>query len=213
MLKQNTVKIFAIILAATVVVFIIAQAFIMKGVSQTERHAYEVLEQWGDVEIRRYASALFSSVELPDKPYREVSGSGFRVLAGYIFGGNESGEKIAMTSPVVMEYSDTPRMMFMVPSDYNREQLPAPNDKRIQFHEEESCVMAVVRFGGWADDAKIADYRKKLEQALEAKGIAHSGVFRYMGYNPPFEVSNRRNEVAVELVAYTNSVENVISAQ
>ncbi|TVR38291.1 MAG: heme-binding protein [Cryomorphaceae bacterium] len=206
-------KSLAIILAATLVVFIVAQAFIMKGVSQTEKHAYEVLEQWGEVEVRRYATALFSSVELPDKPYREVSGSGFRVLAGYIFGGNESGEKIAMTSPVVMEYSDKPRMMFMVPSGYNEEQLPVPNDERISFHREDARIMAVVRFGGWADDAKIAEHRSMLEKVLADKNIAHNGVFRYMGYNPPYEVSNRRNEVAVQLVGYAQQEEITISGQ
>ena len=34
------------------------------------------------------------------KTYRDLSGPGFRKLAGYIFGGNEANAKISMTSPV-----------------------------------------------------------------------------------------------------------------
>lgn len=62
--------------------------------------------------------------------------------------------------------------------------------------------MAAVRFGGWADDAKIKEHEKKLAAALEAEGIAHTGKFSYLGYNPPYDIINRRNEVITELVDY-----------
>jgi hypothetical protein len=38
---------------------------------------------------------------------------------------------------------------------------------------------------------------------LEKHNLTHTGKFSYLGYNPPFEVINRRNEVAVELINFT----------
>jgi hypothetical protein len=34
---------------------------------------------------------------------------------------------------------------------------------------------------------------------LDAEGIKYTNRFYYLGYNPPFEVFNRKNEVIVEL--------------
>ena len=43
------------------------------------------------------------------------------MLAGYIFGGNDREQKIAMTSPVVMEMDSTMTMKFLVPAQYTME--------------------------------------------------------------------------------------------
>ena len=61
--------------------------------------------------------------------------------------------------------------MFMVPSEYKREELPDPNNERIQFEQHEEKVMAAVTFGGWADDEKIAQHRSQLETMLRKQGI------------------------------------------
>jgi hypothetical protein len=37
---------------------------------------------------------------------------------------------------------------------------------------------------------------------LEKHGLKHRGNFSYMGYNPPYEMLNRRNEVVVELTSF-----------
>ena len=50
------------------------------------------------------------------------------MLAGYIFGGNDKEEKIAMTSPVAMSLKDSTTMLFLVPKKYTRDNLPVPND-------------------------------------------------------------------------------------
>ena len=59
--------------------------------------------------------------------------------------------------------------------------------------------MAAITFGGWANDEKLEKYKQKLKSALEAEGIAYTNKFYFFGYNPPYEVFNRKNEVAVEL--------------
>ena len=59
--------------------------------------------------------------------------------------------------------------------------------------------MAAITFGGWANDEKIAEYKQKLIAALNVEGIKHNNRFYFLGYNPPFEVFNRKNEIIVEL--------------
>lgn len=100
-------KITMIIIISILSILAIAQILISKNSRDTEQHKYAVLKKFDKFEIRKYEAAIFSSVKLNVDSYKETSGKGFRILAGYIFGDNESNEKIAMTSPVVMEISDT----------------------------------------------------------------------------------------------------------
>jgi hypothetical protein len=145
---------------------------------------------------------LFSSVKLNKKGYKESSSEGFGILAGYIFGANETNEKIAMTSPVVMELGDTSKMMFMVPKNYNLKNLPNPNNPKIVFEKKEEKIIAAIRFDGWADDEKIEKYKSILINELVKEKLNYLDKFTFLGYNPPYEVMNRRNEVVVELINY-----------
>jgi len=188
-----------IILGIIGVIFFIAQGFIMKSSSDIEQHPYVVLKTYEDFEVRQYAPALFSSVKMKEDSYEEISSPGFRVLAGYIFGGNEKNESIAMTSPVRMEIGDTSKMSFIVPREYDLDELPKPNNGRIYFEQEEQKIMAAIAFGGWANDQKIKEYSEKLAKSLEENGIKTKGKFAYLGYNPPYQMFNRRNEIVVEL--------------
>ncbi len=191
-----------LILVSTFVLGIFAQAYIRNNVGNTETHAYTVVKTYPEFEVRKYAPALFTSVDLPGKTYSDNSGDGFRILASYIFGGNERNEQIAMTSPVVMEMGEALNMKFMVPSAMDEADMPKPNRSDIRFEKHEEKIMAAVRFGGWANDEKINTHIALLSQALADEGIEHTGHFSYLGYNPPYEVSNRRNEVVVELLNY-----------
>ncbi len=193
-------KIFIIIFVSLCIVFFTLQGFIMTSTSNTEKYQYEVVKEYDDFEVRKYQAALFSSVDLSGDSYESNSGTGFRILAGYIFGGNQTGEKIAMTSPVAMQLNDSNRKMsFMVPSNYDKKRLPTPNNESIYFEEKKECMMAAIRFGGWANDKKIEAHVTQLKKYLEKEGLAHKNNFSYFGYNPPYEVVNRRNEVVVEL--------------
>ena len=195
-------KILFVIIILVVSVVTMAQVYISKYSSRTEQHKYEVIKSYDKFEIRRYEPALFSSVILEKKGYKENSGEGFRILAGYIFGGNESNEKIAMTSPVSMELGDTSKMMFMVPESYQLENLPTPNNSKIVFEKKEEKIMAAIQFSGWADDEKIEKYKLILINELEKEKLLSNGKFTFLGYNAPFELTNRRNEVIVELINY-----------
>jgi len=195
-------KIVIIIISISVSTIAIAQIYLSGSTQQTEQHSYKVIKKFDKFEIRKYDAALFSSVKLNQKGYKESSSEGFRILAGYIFGDNETKEKIAMTSPVVMELGDTSKMMFMVPKNYNLKNLPNPKNSKIVFEKEEEKIIAAIRFDGWADDEKIQKYKTILMNELVKEKLSYINKFSFLGYNPPYEVMNRRNEVVVELINY-----------
>ena len=180
----------------------IGQIYISRSTQQTEQHRYKVIKQFDKFEIRKYDPALFSSVKLNKKGYKESASEGFGILAGYIFGDNKTNEKIAMTSPVVMELGDMAKMMFMVPKNYTLKNLPTPKNGKIIFEKQEEKIMAAIRFDGWADDEKIEKYKSILMDELVKEKLNYINKFTFLGYNPPYEVMNRRNEVVVELINY-----------
>ena len=120
------------------------------GIRSEENPNYEVMHKEQSFEIRSYASYVVAKTTV-DGDFKEAQGKAFRILAGYIFGGNQQKKSISMTAPVVM---DTPSksesiamtspvvqspsgdgwsMTFMMPSKYKLSDLPVPKDQRVKF--------------------------------------------------------------------------------
>lgn len=192
-------KVIIILIIVVIFAIFMIQAITEKSSNKIEQYAYVVERVIRDVEIRQYEDAVFSSVKLNDSTYANSANQGFRILAGYIFGGNDKGQSIAMTSPVVMEMGKEMKMSFMVPSAMNMDSLPQPNDGRVYQEKVKGSKMAVIRFGGWASDEKIEEQKKKLIDVLNDNGLSYEEPFLYMGYNPPYQLVNRRNEVGVRV--------------
>ena len=169
-------KILLILLGVLVLAFIIIQLFAMNGQRNIETYPYVVNKKYNTFEIRNYEATLFTSVQLSGNKYKDASSKGFSLLAGYIFGGNKQNEKIAMTSPVAMSL------------------------------EEPAKTMAAISFSGWANDEKIEAYKQKLKSALDTEKIEYTNRFYFLGYNPPYEVFNRKNEIIVELENETYNI-------
>ena len=189
----------SILLGIIAIVFVGIQLFSLKSQKNIETYSYVVNKKYDQFEIRSYKATLFTSVKLSTKKYKEASSKGFSILAGYIFGNNNRNEKIAMTSPVSMSLKDSTTMMFMVPKKYKKETLPQPNLSNIKFKEEPAKTVAAINFNGWANDKKIKKYKQKLKDALDKEGILYKNRFQFLGYNAPYEVFNRKNEIIVEL--------------
>jgi hypothetical protein len=192
-----------IILGIIVVGFFTVQIYAMRTQSNIETYPYKVVKQYDKFEVRNYEASLFTSVKMATNQYEDASRQGFSMLAGYIFGGNDTKEKIAMTSPVAMSLEDSMTMMFMVPRSMSLDNLPKPNEAKIEFRQEPPKTVASISFGGWATDKKIAKYKSELIRALKEQGIKYTSNFFFLGYNAPFEVFNRRNEIIVELTPET----------
>jgi len=192
-------KIILSIFGIILMLFVISQLFFLNSQRNIETYAFTIIDSYETIEIRQYEASLFTSVQMPSNNYRKTSSKGFSVLAGYIFGGNDKEEKIAMTSPVTMSLKDSTTMLFLVPKKYTRDNLPVPNDSSIEFKDVPEKKVAAISFGGWANDSKIASFKKKLIDVLNSKGIKYTDNFYFLGYNAPMEVFNRKNEIIVEL--------------
>ena len=142
---------------------LILSACSVVGVRALEEPVYQTRMQEGSFEIREYASYLVAEVFMEGEDFDEASGDGFRILADYIFGNNLSrsssvqmagkaeaaSENIAMTAPVQMDQGKKPnqwRMAFSLPSKWNLESAPVPNDQRVNLREIPPEQMVVLQF-------------------------------------------------------------------
>lgn len=192
-------KIFLIISGIILLLFLGSQIYFYSSSQNIETYKYSVLKSFEDFEIRKYQASLFTSVKLDTDEYKKASSKGFSILGGYIFGKNEKKESISMTSPVAMSLDKEVTMLFLVPKKFTKETLPKPLNANIEFIEVPEKKMAAISFGGWSSDEKIEKYKTKLISLLEKNNIKYTNKCSVLGYNAPFEVLFRKNEIIVEL--------------
>ena len=164
-----------------------------------EEPEWNLLGNIEQVEIRQYEATIEAVTELPGKNH---TSAGFRRLAGYIFGGNETGESIAMTAPVRENLVQSrPEMAFTMPSEYQLDQLPQPDDTSVSFVEVPPRTVAVIRFSGWATSRNVANRQRELLSTLDSNGVAVTGYPSLNQYNPPWTPPFlRRNEIMIEVL-------------
>jgi len=188
---------------AMYIFYIVLISVIMSTTSanaQTEHQKYTLVQKFPGFEVRYYPPALLATVHTQANSYRELSSPGFRTLAGYIFGDNSEGKKIAMTAPVHMDISqDGSSMSFVMPSEYSFKDLPEPSNRVIILEESAPEYVAALTFGGYANDEKIKEETEKLMNYLRENQIQPVGNFRFLGYNSPYRFWNRRNEIIVRI--------------
>jgi hypothetical protein len=191
-------KIIFITIAIVALLFIIFQSYLI--LAQTETQQYKVIQTEDEYEIRLYPSTTMARVTMNATSYKELASPGFRKLANYIFGGNKSETNIAMTTPVHININDTASSMsFVMPSEYTSNNLPQPTDSSVSIFTTEEEFVAVTSFGGYANDELIKSHALKLENALKSNNIEYYGNFRFLGYNAPYQIVGRKNEIIVSV--------------
>ena len=187
---------YVVVFIAVIIFGLVMYSFTFKDI---ETPKYAVIKTIDKVEIRKYPNLILAQTKLGSTEYKSSGNNGFRTVANYIFGGNSKQQKIAMTAPVIMNMGDSASMSFVMPSEYEMDDLPKPASDQVQIRKQESKTLAVLRFGGYSDDEKIQKYAERLEEILNENNIKVIGALLYMGYNAPWDVVNRRNEVAFEV--------------
>lgn len=177
---------------------------------------YQVLSQADAFEIRQYSSSIVAET-LVDGDFDSASSVGFKRLAGYIFGGNTSKEKISMTAPVGMKAGKSEKIAmtapvgqtskdgkfvitFTMPSTYTLETLPIPNDMNVRLKQVPEAIYASVRFSGTWSEARYEEHLTSLKKWIALKRYDVSGAPNYARYNPPWTLwFLRRNEILIEV--------------
>lgn len=154
-------------------------------------------------EVRRYAPLLIAEVTVQGGTMREALSSGFRQIAGFIFGKNVApggagaAAKVAMTSPVTLEAVEAPasakiamtapvasemvgdgqyKVSFIMPSHYTRDTLPAPLNDAVKIREVPARTMAAMAWSGRSPSEEAMHGRaEELRAALAAAGLTPSG--------------------------------------
>ena len=151
-------------------------------------------------ELRVYGPHLVAEVTVRGDRSTAV-GRGFSVLAGYIFGGNMGGEKLAMTVPVAQTpdagEGDLWVVRFMMPRDQTLESLPKPKDDRIRLLQMPGDRQVVTVFSGLPETTDLAARAEALRAWAEGAGLTVLAGPHYYFYDAPMTLPwNRRNEVA-----------------
>ena len=107
-----------------------------------------------------------------------------------------------MTSPVLASIEDTMSMSFIMPSKYDLKDLPSPQNENVKLLVQPKRIMAIIEFGGFVNDYDIKYYTNILKDELIIEGIDPDGNVYFQGYDPPFKLFGRTNEVAIELTNY-----------
>lgn len=189
-----------------------------------EEPDFEVLLETEDYEVRRYQHYIVAEVDL-DGDFKAAGNDAFRILADYIFGNNEPGEKMKMTAPVesregmrmnmTAPVTSTPAdddsrvtYAFVMERKYTMDSLPAPTDPRIRIVERPARIMAVRRYSGGWSEKRYRENETALLDALQADRIEATGIPVFARYNAPFTPwFLRRNEVMIE-IDWTGQVQN-----
>jgi hypothetical protein len=170
----------------------------------------------GDFEVRDYPALVMAEVSVTGDR-KEAASKGFRLLAGYIFGGNTANQKIAMTAPVMQTAADgekiamTPPVLqmgsgarwvisFIMPRGSTLETMPKPNNPQVHLRAVAPTRMAVIRFSGLARQDTIAAQADALSSFIKAQHLQALGSTSLAQYDPPWTLwFLRRNELMIPI--------------
>lgn len=181
--------------------------------SRVSEPTYKLIKKADGFEIRKYDSYILAKVDVKGN-YKEATNEGFRILAGYIFGGNQrnlsikmtapvvesnASEKIAMTAPVLETNSTSTEMRtisFVMPQQYNLNSLPIPNNT----DKVPARFVAVLSYSWYTNEARVNKKKEQLIEMLKKQNIEVLAQPQNARYNPPWTVPFMiRNEILVDI--------------
>lgn len=181
-----------------------------------EEPRFESVLQQGPFEVRRYAPYMVAEVRVGGE-FEQAGNRAFRLLANYIFGGNQGRQEMAMTAPVIqapaapVQMAMTApvtqtasdggwRVQFVLPSDITAANAPVPNNPQVTVREEPARTVAVIRYSGMWTAGNYAEHVALLKASADKAGVKLQGEPVLSRFNGPFTLPFlRRNEVWMEV--------------
>lgn len=208
------------VLLALALALVVGLTFTGVFAMATEESPFTVKLAQGAFEVRDYPALVAAEVSVGGQR-RDAASKGFRLLAGYIFGGNTrkqriamtapvtqaptGGEKIAMTAPVLLSGGGPWTIRFIMPRGSTLETLPTPNNPAVKLTGIGPARVAVIKFSGLAKQADVDAKTLALSQFMKAQKLAATGPASLAQYDPPWTLwFMRRNEVMIPVAGALN---------
>lgn len=160
-----------------------------------ESAPYAVQQTHEGFELREYPALTVAATSSPDTADRDAR---FTRLFRYISGSNAAKQKIAMTTPVLMDQTeDRQEMMFVLPSAMGAA-APAADQETVKVKTLPARRMAVLRFSGSDSPEREKTVEQQLLTQMKAAGLSAAGDALFAYYDPPWTPGfARRNEVLI----------------
>ncbi|XP_064597288.1 heme-binding protein 2-like isoform X2 [Liolophura sinensis] len=170
--------------------------------SGLEKPEYEVVAKHDGYEERHYAASKWVSTKSKGMKLEDASRKSFFKLFDYIQGKNAKEQKIDMTAPVATliepgagpNCESTFTMSFFVPPS-NSTDTPEPTNPDLFLQTWPAQTFFVRQFGGFTSDEKWLEHAKSLGECLTGKEKFHEQFYYTAGYDSPFKLFGRTNEV------------------
>lgn len=163
----------------------------------TETPKYRVVKADESFEIRDYPDLVVATTPMQGNGMNGSFGQLFR----YITGQNEGGQKIEMTSPVLIDTAaEQKTMSFIMPKATVEKGTPKPAGESVSLGKVEAARFAVLRFPGERSEANEKAAVEKLLGWLKEQKITPVGAPMFAYYDPPWTpIPLRRNEVLLRV--------------
>ena len=188
-------KIFLLINFILYLVFL----FSYSNAMASEEASYNIVHKNNIYEIRNYSDRLVVQV------ISKSDNNSFRKLFNYISGENNTSQKIAMTVPVTQTKKNNEYyMQFYLPSKFNKETMPIPNNPDIEIATIQEGYYAVIKYSGRASDKNFDKHSKILRDKLLEDKISIKGNAIKATYNSPFTLPMLKRNEAMFSVDWKN---------
>lgn len=160
-----------------------------------ESAPYQVVRTSGKFELRDYPALTVA--ETPMDRGGITSDGSFNRLFRFITGGNQTGQKIAMTTPVFMSGGATnTTMAFVMPAEMKAGEVPKPSDGSVIVRELPAGRFAVLSYSGGRNAENEAESLERLRAWTKKEGLKELSMPVYGYFDPPWTPAFlRRNEV------------------
>lgn len=188
-------------------VLLIFAGLLLGGVALAyDEPKYSVVKTFEEFELRQYEPYIVAEVQTSGD-FDEIGNNAFRKLFRFISEDDRPQGKISMTVPVIQQplseqaAEKSYRFAFVMPSGYNMDELPIPDDTSVQLKNIPARLLAARRYSGtWSQER----YQKNEAILLDAAGKAGLIAVNkpiFARYNAPFSLwFLRRNEVLIEVM-------------
>jgi hypothetical protein len=176
-----------------------------------EQPRYEIFEEVDGVELRQYSEQIVAEVTVEAANMGQASNIGFRPLADFIFGNNQSADQIAMTAPVTTQEQSSGTKIamtapvttaaqgnnlytvrFSMPTKWTMDNLPRPNNPAVRITQLPRQKIVAVRFVGDRSSDQIEMANQQIAKFMENRGLEPASNSIIAGYDGPYVPRSRR---------------------